>query len=132
MRWQSRRGYGVHIANSLLTTDRAARFAAAEAAAIKALSLAPDHAFAHLALGAVYMFTNRAAQGIAECEHALALDRSLAAAHATKCSRIIGRIGVLFRRSLGTLALRIRRFSHQTRLVSQPKQIPLKSKAISH
>ena len=72
-----------HVASSLITTDRAARLAAAEAAATKALSLAPDHAFAHLALGAVYMFTNRAAQGIAECEHALALNRSLAVAHAT-------------------------------------------------
>ena len=29
------------------------------------------------------MFSNRAAQGIAECEHALALNRSLAIAHAT-------------------------------------------------
>jgi tetratricopeptide (TPR) repeat protein len=28
------------------------------------------------------MFTNRAAEGIAECEHALALDRNLARAHA--------------------------------------------------
>ena len=72
-----------HVASSLITTDRAARLAAAEAAASKALSLAPDHAFAHLALGAVYMFSNRAAQGIAACEHALALNRSLAVAHAT-------------------------------------------------
>jgi tetratricopeptide (TPR) repeat protein len=31
----------------------------------------------------VYIFNNRAAQGIAECEHARALDRSLATAHAT-------------------------------------------------
>ena len=34
-------------------------------------------------LGVVYIFTKRAAQGIAECEHALALDRNLAIAHAT-------------------------------------------------
>ena len=34
-------------------------------------------------LGLVDIFTKRAAQGIAECEHALALDRNLAAAHAT-------------------------------------------------
>ena len=33
-------------------------------------------------LGLLYMFTRRAAQGIAECEHALALDRNLADAHA--------------------------------------------------
>ena len=32
-------------------------------------------------LGFVYIYTKRAAQGIAECEHALALDRNLAAAH---------------------------------------------------
>ena len=31
--------------------------------------------------GFVYIFTKRAAQGIAECEHALALDRNLASAH---------------------------------------------------
>ena len=54
---------------------------AAETNAIKALSLAPDHALAHLVLGGVYIFTNRAAQGIAECEQALALDRNLADAH---------------------------------------------------
>ena len=75
--------HDAHVASSLITTDRAARLAAAEAAATKALSLAPDHAFAHLALGAVYMFSNRAAQGISECEHALVLNRSLAVAHAT-------------------------------------------------
>ena len=33
-------------------------------------------------LGVVQMLTNRAAQGIAECEQALALDRNLADAHA--------------------------------------------------
>ena len=32
-------------------------------------------------LGLVYIWTKRAAQGIAECEHALALDRNLASAH---------------------------------------------------
>jgi tetratricopeptide (TPR) repeat protein len=32
-------------------------------------------------LGNVYIFTNRAAQGIAECNRALALDRNFAAAH---------------------------------------------------
>src|SRR5262245_29807151 len=63
------------------TDDRAALCSAAETNAIKALSLAPDHALAHLVLGVVYIFTNRAAQGIAECEQALALDRNLAEAH---------------------------------------------------
>src|SRR5215468_10139159 len=65
-----------------LTVDRAARLAAAETALIKALSLAPQHARAHWLLGNIKMFTNRAAQGIAECEQALALDRNLANAHA--------------------------------------------------
>ena len=64
-----------------LADDRAARFAAAETALIKALSLAPQHAVAHWLLGRVKMFTNRAAQGIADCEQALALDRNLASAH---------------------------------------------------
>lgn len=54
---------------------------AAEAVLIRALSIAPQHAMAHMLLGAVQMFTNRAAQGIAECEQALALDRNLASAH---------------------------------------------------
>jgi TolB-like protein/class 3 adenylate cyclase/tetratricopeptide (TPR) repeat protein len=71
-----------NFAISLSTDDKPARFVAAEAAATKALSLAPDHALAHLALGMVLGFTNRAAQGIAEYERALALDRNLAGAHA--------------------------------------------------
>jgi len=69
------------IGASLMTDDRTARFSAAETNVIKALSLAPDHAVAHLRLGGAYIFTNRAAQGIAECEHALLLDRNLADAH---------------------------------------------------
>ncbi|HEY1780196.1 MAG TPA: adenylate/guanylate cyclase domain-containing protein [Roseiarcus sp.] len=71
-----------NFAISLSTSDKARRFAAAEAAATKALSLAPDHALAHLSLGMVLGFTNRAAQGIAEYERALALDRNMAGAHA--------------------------------------------------
>ena len=72
----------VLAANSFITTDRVARVAAAEAATTKVLSLAPNHAFAHFVLGSAYIYTNRGALGIAECEHALSLDRSLAAAHA--------------------------------------------------
>ena len=65
------------------TDDRAARLAAAEAALIKALSLAPQPRLGpHWLLGVVQILTNRAAQGIAECERALALDRNLANAHA--------------------------------------------------
>ena len=67
-------------ANSFVT-DPIAAFAAAEAKLTKALSSVPDHALGHLWLGFVEMFTKRAAQGIAECEHALALDRNLASAH---------------------------------------------------
>jgi TolB-like protein/class 3 adenylate cyclase len=63
-------------------TDRAAAFAAAEAKLTKALSEAPDHARGHSQLGFVYIYTERAAEGIAQCEHALALDRNLAYAHA--------------------------------------------------
>ncbi len=62
-------------------TDHTAAFAAAEAKLTKALSSVPDHARAHLYLAIVYIFTKRAAQGIAECEHALELDRNLAEAH---------------------------------------------------
>jgi TolB-like protein/Flp pilus assembly protein TadD len=65
-----------------LTDDRAARFAAAETALIKALSIAPQHALAHMLLGIVKIYANRRAQGVAECEQALALDRNLAGAHA--------------------------------------------------
>ncbi len=65
----------------LFATDSVAAFAAAEAKLTKALSAAPDHARGHMFLGAVYINTGRAAEGIAECEHALALDRNLAHAH---------------------------------------------------
>ena len=58
-----------------------AAFAAAEAKLTKALSSVPDHARAHTYLGLVEILTKRAAQGIAECEYALALDRNLANAH---------------------------------------------------
>ena len=74
-------GVEANFAISLSATDKAARFAAAEATATRALSLAPDHALAHLHMGMVLGFTNRAAQGIAEYERALALDRNLAGAH---------------------------------------------------
>jgi len=72
-------------ANSFVT-DAAIAFAAAEAKLGNALSSVPDHARGHMWLGLVDIWTKRAAQGIAECEHALALDRNLA--HAPS---IIGR-----------------------------------------
>jgi TolB-like protein/class 3 adenylate cyclase len=68
---------------NLFVVDRAAALSAAEAKLTKALSLVPDHAGGHLMLGFFYIYTKRAAQGIAECEHALALDRNLANAHAS-------------------------------------------------
>jgi hypothetical protein len=73
-------GVDAVVGGSQFADDRAAHLAAAEATLVKALSLAPNHAFAHL-LCAVQMDTNRGAQGIAECERALALDRNLAWAH---------------------------------------------------
>jgi TolB-like protein/class 3 adenylate cyclase/Tfp pilus assembly protein PilF len=69
------------IAGSFASDDRASDLAAAETMLNRALSIDPEYAGAHLALGAVQMFTNRATQGIRECEHALALDRNLADAH---------------------------------------------------
>jgi TolB-like protein/class 3 adenylate cyclase len=66
-----------------LTDDRPALFSAAETNVLRALSLAPDHAGAHLALGFISIFRNRAAQGIAECELALAINRNSASAHST-------------------------------------------------
>ena len=57
-------------------------FAEAEAAAIRAVELAPNHAVAHLALGQVYSFTDRVTQALAEYQRALALDRNYAHAYA--------------------------------------------------
>jgi TolB-like protein/class 3 adenylate cyclase len=71
----------VEGANSFVT-DSTTAFAAAETKLAKALSSVPDHALAHLHLGVLYIWTKRAAQGIAKCDHALTLDRNLAAAHA--------------------------------------------------
>jgi tetratricopeptide (TPR) repeat protein len=70
------------IGANLLTDDRIECLAAAEEAVTKALYLAPNHPAAHHVMGRVQILSNRAAQGIAECERALALDRNLAYAHA--------------------------------------------------
>jgi TolB-like protein len=67
---------------NIIVSDPMAAFAAAETKLTKALSSVPDHAGGHLWLGLVDILTKRAAEGIAECEHALALDRNLAEAHA--------------------------------------------------
>ena len=71
------------LASAYTTDDRTARLDIAKAALKRALYLAPDHALAHLILGRVEICVNRGLQAIAECERALALDRNLAAAHAT-------------------------------------------------
>jgi TolB-like protein len=71
------------IGANLVSDDGVERLAAAEAALAKALSLAPNHPTAHDVMGLVKIFTNRAAQGIAECERALTLDRNLARSHAS-------------------------------------------------
>jgi tetratricopeptide (TPR) repeat protein len=86
-------------AASHMVDDRRARFATAEAILIKALSIAPEHARAHLWLGNVRLFTNRATQGISECERALRLNRNLAEAHSS-----IGAAKVLIGRSAETEA----------------------------
>jgi TolB-like protein/class 3 adenylate cyclase len=67
----------------LMVDDRDTRLAAAEATLIKALSMSPQHARAHMFLGGVQISTKRAAQGIRECERALERDRNLADAHAS-------------------------------------------------
>jgi TolB-like protein len=72
--------------------DRDAVLTAAEAALTQALSLAPEHARAHQFLGGIQIHTNRAAQGILECERVLALDRNLASAHSfNRCRQVFHR-----------------------------------------
>jgi TolB-like protein/class 3 adenylate cyclase len=70
-----------NFAINFFPDDRDARFAAAEAALAKALVRAPEHAWAHLFMGVVQIYTYRAARAIEECERALELDRNLASAH---------------------------------------------------
>ena len=73
----------VAAAGLSFVADPIATLGVAEAKLLKALSLVPAHARGHAILGAVYIWTKRATQGIAQCEHALALDRNLAAANST-------------------------------------------------
>jgi len=63
------------------TDDLATPVLAAEAILIKSLALAPQYASAKVLLGVAHIFTDRAAQGVVECEQALLLDRNLANAH---------------------------------------------------
>ena len=68
---------------TLTATDPMAAFFAAEAKLTRALSVVPDHALGHMWLGFVDVCTKRGEMGIAKSEHALALDRNLAPAHAS-------------------------------------------------
>ena len=70
------------VAIHLLSEDRLERFRSAEADLGRALRLRPDTADAHVALGLLRLQTNRADQGIAECERGLAIDRNHPHAHA--------------------------------------------------
>jgi TolB-like protein/class 3 adenylate cyclase/tetratricopeptide (TPR) repeat protein len=74
-------GADVVEGSSILVADPSAALAAAEAKLTTALSSVPDHALGHMWLGLVDILTKRAAEGIANCEHALGLDRNLATAH---------------------------------------------------
>jgi TolB-like protein/Tfp pilus assembly protein PilF len=67
---------------NFMVDDRGSRLAQVEATLIKVLSVAPRHAFAHLLLAGLQLFTNRETLAIRECEQALELDRNLAYAHA--------------------------------------------------
>ncbi|WP_407151664.1 winged helix-turn-helix domain-containing protein [Bradyrhizobium sp. ORS 86] len=62
--------------------DRTAPLRMVEASLDRILAKTPNHAMAHCLMGVVQIFTKRAAQGIAECERSLALDRNLATAYA--------------------------------------------------
>jgi TolB-like protein/class 3 adenylate cyclase len=74
-------GSDVLAGSHVFVTNPTTAFAAAEAKLTEALSSVPDHALAHMLLGYVEIVTKRGAQGIAKCQHALQLDRNLAAAH---------------------------------------------------
>jgi TolB-like protein/Tfp pilus assembly protein PilF len=71
----------VSAGSAFMADDAAAYFDAAETALNRALLHAPNHPRAHMLLGAVQLQTNRVANGIAECQRSLALDRNLADAH---------------------------------------------------
>jgi tetratricopeptide (TPR) repeat protein len=74
-------GVDLVVGSNFMTSDPPAAFAAAEASYCNVLSMVPNHALTHGALGLLYACTNRAGQALQECEHALALDRNLAKAH---------------------------------------------------
>jgi TolB-like protein len=74
----------VLAASLFMTDDSHALWAAAEVSLTKALTLAPNHALAHRALGALLGETYRAERGIEELDRALAIDPNMARAHVAK------------------------------------------------
>jgi tetratricopeptide (TPR) repeat protein len=72
----------LQVAGLFRPDDLTSRLAAAEAAATKALSLAPEDARVHWCMGAIFGVTKRTERAIAECERALSIDPTLADAHA--------------------------------------------------
>src|SRR5277367_6313553 len=71
----------VQAAVSYSVDDKAERLELVEANLNRVLSRSPNNAQAHYCMGRVLVQSKRGAQGIAECERALALNPNLAAAH---------------------------------------------------
>jgi TolB-like protein len=71
-------------ASLYMTDDPRPVWRAAEAILTKALTLAPNHARAHRALGALLCETYRAERGIEELDRTLAIDPNMAQAHSWK------------------------------------------------
>ncbi|MBR0832564.1 adenylate/guanylate cyclase domain-containing protein [Bradyrhizobium manausense] len=65
----------------ILTDHPHEHLTVSETTVLKSLRLAPDHPWAHFTFAMLLINTNRVAQGVAECQRALALDRNLADAH---------------------------------------------------
>jgi tetratricopeptide (TPR) repeat protein len=70
------------LVGQAMADDPAERLAAVEASVIKLLARFPNNAVVHYLMCAVQIRTNRGAEGIAECERALALNPNLANVHA--------------------------------------------------
>ncbi len=83
----------VTVAGALMSDDRAARLARAEATAREIVKSRPDNALAHLALGIAYSLTNRQTEAIVELERSQALDQNLAQARGqiALCKYFVGR-----------------------------------------
>ena len=75
-------GIALGVAMMLMPDSGRTSFAEAERIACKAIEMAPGHAKAHLALGLVYSFTDKAQLALSEYQRALELDRNYAPAYA--------------------------------------------------